>query len=216
MRGQVRSITFLEKLDFATRLRDARFVSVLSNLAIIRALDAGQLRIEPRPTPGPEVAGSPFNASSVDLRLAGELRVPKRNLSLTFDLRQGNVAETLDSICESYEMGASGFLLEPHQFVLGRTIEHVALPLGGGLAARIEGRSSFARTGLLIHFTAPTIHAGFEGTITLEIMNLGPIPMTLTPALPICQLVLERVEGPVLEAPSQFHGQSKATGRREC
>jgi dCTP deaminase len=189
-------------------------MSVLSNLAILRALDAGRLRIEPRPTPGPDAPGSPFNASSVDLRLASELRVPKRNMSLTFDLRQGNIAETLDSICEPYEMGASGFLLEPHQFVLGRTIELVALPAGGGLAARIEGRSSFARTGLLIHFTAPTIHAGFEGTITLEIMNLGPIPLTLTPALPICQLVLERVEGPVLESPSQFHGQSTASGQR--
>jgi dCTP deaminase len=190
-------------------------VPVLSNLAIVAALNAGQLRIEPRPAPEPGFSGSPFNASSVDLRLASELRVPKPNLSLTFDLRQGNIGETLDSICESYEMGTSGFLLEPHRFVLGRTIEQVALPAGGGLAARIEGRSSFARTGLLIHFTAPTIHAGFEGTITLEIMNLGPIPMTLTPALPICQLVLERVEGAVLESPSQFHGQSRASGRRE-
>ncbi len=189
-------------------------MAVLSNLAILRALDEGRLRIEPRPAPGPEAVGSPFNSSSVDLRLASELRVPKPNLSLTFDLRQGNIAETLDSICEPYEMDASGFLLEPHRFVLGHTIEHVALPSGGGLAARIEGRSSFARTGLLIHFTAPTIHAGFEGTITLEIINLGPIPMTLTPALPICQLVLERVEGSVLEAPSQFHGQTTASGRR--
>lgn len=188
---------------------------VLSNLAILRALAAGHLRIEPRPTPGPESFGSPYNASSVDLRLASELRVPKPNMSLTFDLRQGNVAETLDAICESREMDDSGFLLEPHHFVLGRTIEHVALPLGGGLAARVEGRSSFARTGLLIHFTAPTIHAGFEGTITLEIMNLGPIPMTLTPGLPICQLVLERVEGAVLESPSQFHGQSSASGLRK-
>jgi dCTP deaminase len=191
-------------------------MSVLSNLAIVRALEAGHLRIEPRPSPGPEISGSPFNASSVDLRLASELRVPKPNMSLTFDLRQGNIAETLDSICESHEMGPNGFLLEPHRFVLGRTIEHVALPLGGGLAARVEGRSSFARTGLLIHFTAPTIHAGFEGTITLEIMNLGPIPMTLTPALPICQLVLERVEGAVLEVPSQFQGQSTASGLRKA
>jgi dCTP deaminase len=191
-----------------------RAMSVLSNLAIVRALEAGQLRIEPRPAPGPGAAGSPYNSSSVDLRLASELRVPKASLSLTFDLRQGNVAETLDSICEPHEMGASGFLLEPHHFVLGRTIEHVALPSDGGLAARIEGRSSFARTGLLIHFTAPTIHAGVEGTITLEIMNLGPIPMTLTPALPICQLVLERVEGPIAPAPSQFHGQATASGKR--
>jgi len=190
-------------------------MSVLSNLAIVRALDAGRLRIEPRPSPAPGLPGSPFNASSVDLRLAAELRVPKPNMSLAFDLRQGNVGETLESICETVDLEPAAFALDPHRFVLGRTIEHVALPAGGGLAARIEGRSSFARTGLLIHFTAPTIHAGFEGTITLEIMNLGPIPLMLSAGLPICQLVLERVEGAVLESPSQFHGQTTASGLRK-
>ena len=87
------------------------------------------------------------------------------------------------------------------------------LPLTGGLSARIEG-SSFARTALLIHFTAPTIYAGFEGTITLEIMNLGPIPMTLTPELRLCQLIIETVDGDVMPAPSQFHGQAMPSRSR--
>jgi dCTP deaminase len=189
-------------------------VAVLSNLAIVAALDSGRLRIDPRPAPGPEAPVSPYNSSSVDLRLAGDLQIPRRDLSLTFDLRQGNVAETLALVCEPLAMGASGYLLEPGRLVLGRTVEKVALPLGGALAARIEGRSSFARTGLLIHFTAPTIHAGFEGTITLEIMNLGPIPMTLTPGLRLCQLIVETVEGAVVPSPSQFHLQSTPSGLR--
>ena len=189
-------------------------MGVLSNLAIVGALDAGRLRIDPRPTPGPEAPASPYNSSSVDLRLASELLVPRGGLSLTFDLRQGNVAETLDRVCDPLAMGASGYLLEPGRLVLGRTIEKIALPLGGGLAARVEGRSSFARTGLLIHFTAPTIHAGFEGTITLEIMNLGPIPMTLTPGLRLCQLIVETVDGDVMPAPSQFQQQATPSGLR--
>jgi hypothetical protein len=76
------------------------------------------------------------------------------------------------------------------------------------LAARVGGRSSFARCGVLVHFTAPSIHAGFVGTITLEIMNLGPHAM-LRPGMKICQLILEQVEGFPADAPSQFHGQRR-------
>ena len=138
---------------------------------------------------------SPYNSSSVDLRLASDLRVPDGDLSLTFDLSRGNVAGTLDKLFKPVAIAEAGYRLEPRSFVLGRTIEKVKLPIDGRLAARIEGRSSFARTGLLIHFTAPTIHPGFEGTITLEIMNLGPLAVTLTPGIRICQLIVETVEG---------------------
>ena len=78
----------------------------------------------------------------------------------------------------------------------------------GWLAARVEGKSSLARFGLLAHFTAPTIHAGFEGHITLEMMNLGPSPIILTPGMAICQLILEQVHG-VPDAPA-----NPRTGRR--
>ena len=103
-------------------------------------------------------------------------------------------------------------MLEPRRFVLGRTVERVELPLSGGLAARIEGRSSFARTGLLVHFTAPTIHAGFSGTITLEMINLGPLSLTLTPRMRLCQLIVETVEGTPHPEASQFHDQSVPSG----
>jgi dCTP deaminase len=190
-------------------------MAVLSNLAILAALDSGRMRISPRPAPGPEDKDTPYNTSSVDLRLASELLIPRPDLSLTFDLRRGGdgVAETIDRVCDRTVIPDSGFVLEPNRFILGRTIEEVAFPLDGRLAARVEGRSSLARTGLLVHFTAPTIHAGFEGTITLEIMNLGPLALVLTPELRICQLIVETIEGEPRPTPSQFHGQGTPSGR---
>jgi dCTP deaminase len=109
------------------------------------------------------------------------------------------------------------FQLEPRRFVLAKTLERVRLPLlgaaGRSLAARIEGKSSYARCGLLVDFTAPTIHAGFEGTITLEIINLGDYPISLHPRMPICQLILEEVRGVPFRNDSQFHGQGRTIGR---
>jgi dCTP deaminase len=86
--------------------------------------------------------------------------------------------------------------------------------MSGGLAARVEGRSSFARTGLLVHFTAPTIHTAFEGHITLEIINLGWAPVVLWPNMRICQLIVETVDGDIAMSESQFRGQSKISGTK--
>jgi dCTP deaminase len=65
---------------------------------------------------------------------------------------------------------------------------------------------------LLVHFTAPTIHAGFAGNITLELINLGAIPILLYPEAPICQLIIEEVQGVPFRNDSQFQGQSTAGG----
>jgi dCTP deaminase len=93
----------------------------------------------------------------------------------------------------------------------------VQLPISGepdrSLAARIEGKSSRARLGLLVHFTAPTVHPGFSGTLTLEMINLGPVDIQLFPGMPIAQLIVEEVKGrPDFNNPSQFQGQSTAAG----
>ena len=74
-------------------------------------------------------------------------------------------------------------------------------------------RSSYARCGLLVHFTAPTIHAGYSGTITLELINFGPFPILLYPGAPICQLIVEQVSGTPFRNDSQFQGQSRAGGK---
>jgi dCTP deaminase len=86
------------------------------------------------------------------------------------------------------------------------------LPIAGGLAARIEGKSSFARCGLLVHFTAPTVHAGFDGTLTLEMINLGNAGIALYEGMSISQLILETVVGDPQAHPSQFQGQATPAG----
>jgi dCTP deaminase len=117
---------------------------------------------------------------------------------------------------ERVDIGGGGYSLDPGEFALGSILERVALPIRPGrpcLAARIEGRSSYARCGLIVHFTAPTIHAGFEGkTVALEMKNLGNYPITLRTGCEIAQLVIERVSGMPFANPSQFQGQADPTG----
>jgi dCTP deaminase len=188
-------------------------MTVLGNTSIFSAINNGQLNIEPRPSPEPGKPGTPFNTSSVDLHLDPQIRVPKDDLSVIFDLRTGNITKTLASITETLTLDKDGWILKPNRLVLGQTIERVSLPLDGQLAARIEGRSSFARTGLVVHLTAPTIHAGYSGTITLELVNLGPLSLVLAPGMRVCQLIVEKLDCVPVEAQSQFHGQTEPAGK---
>ena len=126
---------------------------------------------------------------------------------------------------DEFEIGDGGYELEPgpENLILGHTLEEVQLPLPPqdmdaladgkpALAARVEGKSSRARLGLLVHFTAPTIHAGWAGRITLEMMCLGRYPLKLYPGLPICQLIVEEVRGRPAGDASQFQSQRRPTG----
>ncbi|SRR6266567_524310 len=192
---------------------------ILSNAEIHAALDSGRLIIDPEPAPrAPSLSepNCPFGTSAVDLRLSAELQIPKTKKPFSFDLRQGGLAKFLAETYKTTTIDPDGdFTLKPNTFVLGRTIERVALPLastGSSLAARVEGKSSFARCGLIVHFTAPTIHAGFDGTITLEMINLGTYPIVLYEGVPICQLIVEQVLGDPIPNPSQFHGQIHPSG----
>jgi dCTP deaminase len=111
---------------------------------------------------------------------------------------------------------ARPYSLKHARFVLGQTMETVRLPilpaLETCLAARIEGKSSRARCGLLVHFTAPTIHPGYEGTITLEMINLGEPDFLLFPGMTIAQLIIEEVKGIPFQKDSQFQGQTTPEG----
>ncbi len=184
-------------------------MGVLSNTALNAAMDSGRLRIVPRPGLPPGADDSPFGTCSVDLRLSPVLYIPRHGLQLGIDVR-GRITPTLEALYDEREIPPEGFVLHPNRFILGRTIEEVELPLT--LAARIEGRSSVARVGLLVHFTAPTIHAGFAGRIALEMINLGEFPLILRSGAPICQLIVETVEGLPIRSDSQFQGQATPTG----
>ena len=189
---------------------------ILSNTEIQKAIDDGRLEIEPEPRPRRPTPGdpSPYDTTSVDLRLGDTILVPKEG-PYAYDLRKGGLASFLNDNCDHFAIPPSGYPLEPDRFALGRTLERIKLPIRPGrqsLAARIEGKSSFARCGLLVHFTAPTVHADWDGTLTLEMKNLGVCAVTLYPGMPICQLILEEVLGEPTPNPSQFHGQTTPSG----
>ena len=187
---------------------------ILSNIEIQKAIDEGRLIITPDPQPrSPDLRGCPYDTTAVDLHLGPDLSIPRPG-PYTYDLRQGGFATFLARNADHIVIPAGGYTLEPKQFTLGVTTERVTLPLieGKSLAARIEGKSSFARCGLLVHFTAPTVHAGFDGTLTLEMINLGNVGISLFAGMPICQLILETVAGDPSANPSQFPGQTKPAG----
>lgn len=199
---------------------------ILSNLEIQTALDSGRLVLRPEPRPRLPIRGQycPYSTDSVDLALAPEIAIPIGG-PYSYDLMQpGDFTDFVARNSRRIRIDEhSGFPLKPNQFVLARTHEWVALPLDHPqntatqtcLAARIEGKSSRARCGLLIHFTAPTVHPGFAGTLTLEIINLGPVPFILRPGMPIAQLIVEEVKGIPFENRSQFQGQQTPEGTSE-
>lgn len=187
---------------------------ILSNTAILQAIKAGRLKIGD--LSGDEDPGQPpFNTSSVDLHLSEQISVLK-GAPAALDLRNSGISKFLSDNSDSFTATPEQpFTLKRGQFALGITAEKIILPIVSGqpaYAARVEGRSSIARCGVLIHFTAPTIHAGFPGPITLELANLGPINFLLYPGLAICQLIVEEVKGDVVPTEIQFGGQSTPTG----
>ncbi len=193
---------------------------ILSNVSIHGALEKGWLKLDPEPAPRTKVVGGPkcpYQTSAVDLRLGSEIAYFKEGIPALIDLRKGDFNAMFGPLSETRTITSDQpFVLKPDKLVLGKTLERVSLPIqqdGVSLAARVEGKSSYARCGLLVHFTAPTIHAEYEGTITLELINLGPLDIALYPNMPICQLIIEQVDGKPFSNASQFQGQSKPGGR---
>lgn len=192
---------------------------ILSNSAILAALDDGRLVIEPQPNPREpgQVGGDwPYSTSALDLRLGSEISWLNDGLPLAIDLRRGGFAKLFGPNSSRRTITEDQpFRLNPQKFVLANTLERVELPIVAerpSLAARVEGKSSYARCGLLVHFTAPTVHSGFAGQITLEIINLGPVAIDLFPGMYICQLILEEVVGTPIRNDSQFQGQTRPHG----
>ena len=190
---------------------------ILGNSAILEAIQNGWIGIDPFPYSDP--TKEPFNTSAVDLTLGDEIVVPDSNASAILDLRSGSIADFWSKHSTRHKITADRpYTLTNGTFILARTKERVSFPLNTCqdhcYSARVEGKSSLARCGILVHFTAPTIHAGFEGTITLEIILHGPLKFNLVPDIPICQLIIEQVKGSVHDAPNQFKGQRSATGEK--
>jgi len=191
---------------------------ILSNIEIQRAMEEGRLVIEPEPLPRRSEAGEycPYDTHAVDLRLYPEITVPQAGPHLYDVAERGTLSGVIAGYSQRVALTEeSPYSLQPQQFILGRTLERVELPVDKGtphLAARIEGKSSRARCGLMVHFTSPTVHPGWAGPLTLEMINLGPMTILLRPGMHIAQLIVEEVCGEIFLNPSQFHGQSTPEG----
>ncbi|MGI9604123.1 MAG: dCTP deaminase [Acidimicrobiales bacterium] len=148
---------------------------LLSDRTIREAIEAGRIAIEPfDPTC--------VQPSSVDLHLDNEFLVFRNHTRPVIDVRQD-----LSDLTEAVEAHEDRpFILHPGEFVLGSTLERVALP--DDLVARLEGKSSLGRLGLLIHSTAGFVDAGWDGQLTLELSNVANLPITLYPGMKIGQI----------------------------
>jgi dCTP deaminase len=148
-------------------------------------------------------------SASVDLRLGQRFRVPKRTKLSSLD----HLADDYEIEIEKYKDETfvrigDHFVLHPRQFVLGETLEWLHLP--SGISAQVLGRSSWGRDGLIIA-TATGVHPSYSGIITLEISNIGEIPLHLYPGLAIAQLFLMEVKNPgeLLPQNSTFLGSTE-------
>lgn len=148
---------------------------MLSDRTLREALDAGRIEVDP-------LGEQAIQPSSIDLRLAPAFRIFRNHTRGIIDVR-----EDLDDLTELVEIdGDEPFILHPGEFVLGSTLERVKVP--GDLVARIEGKSSLGRLGLLIHSTAGFVDAGWNGQLTLELSNVASLPITLYPNMKIGQM----------------------------
>ncbi len=184
-----------------------RPTSVLSDGTIRRLVAAGHIEIDPW-DPGM------VQPASVDLRLGDSFRVFHNHRIAGIDLREPPANLTEQVMVDE----DAPFVIHPGEFALGRTLERVRLP--DDVVARIEGKSSLGRLGLIVHATAGFVDPGFQGSLTLEITNLTRVPIKLWAGLPIAQLSFMTLDRPA-ERPyghpdlgSHYHGQEDATESR--
>jgi dCTP deaminase len=180
---------------------------VLSDRSIRAEIDAGRIVIEPYDE-------SMVQPSSIDVRVDSRFRVFHNSRYPYIDVRQ-----PMDDLTELVEKpGEEPFILHPGEFVLGQTLERVTLP--DDLVARLEGKSSLGRLGLLIHSTAGFVDSGFSGNLTLELSNVANLPITIYYGMPIGQISFMRMDAPVEhpygsgEKASKYQGQDEPTPSR--
>lgn len=159
---------------------------ILSDRDILARLRKGDLVVDPLDDPAVQV-----QPASVDLRLGEEFLV-FRHTSIPFI---DPAAEAKEPYTEPLRVPLDGtFVLHPGEFALGTTHERVEIP--ADLVARVDGRSSLGRLAIVVHSTAGFIDPGFHGRITLELSNLGRIPVALRPRMRVCQLSFETMTSP--------------------
>jgi dCTP deaminase len=159
---------------------DWRAPVVLSDRSISEELESGGIVIEP-------LGEGCIQPSSVDLHVDRYFRVFRNDTTPFIDPKRAQ--EDLTELVEVDD--GQTFILHPGEFVLGSTLERVAL--GNDLVARLEGKSSLGRLGLLIHSTAGFVDAGWDGHLTLELSNVANLPIAIYPGMKIGQISFLRM-----------------------
>jgi dCTP deaminase len=174
---------------------------ILSDRSLREAIAAGRLVIEP-------LDDDAIQPSSIDVRLDNRFRVFYTARHPYIDVKQ-----PMDDLTELVEVKPDdAFILHPGEFVLGSTLEQVGIP--PDLAARLEGKSSLGRLGLMTHSTAGFLDPGFVGHVTLELSNVANLPITLYPGMRIGQIAVFQLTTPA-ERPYGSRGVgSKYQGQR--
>jgi dCTP deaminase len=180
---------------------------VLSDRTIRAEIENGRIEIDP-------FDPAMVQPSSVDVRVDSRFRVFHNSRYAFIDVRQQMEDLTELVVVED----GRPFILHPGEFVLGQTLERVTLP--DDLVARLEGKSSLGRLGLLIHSTAGFVDSGFSGNLTLELSNDANLPITIYEGMPIGQLSFMRMDGPVehpygsRDTSNKYQGQTEPTPSR--
>jgi dCTP deaminase len=180
---------------------------LMSDRDIRASIEAGQIGLEP-------LEMGLLQPSSIDVRLDRFFRLFDNHKYAFID-----PAEQQDELTRFIEVDSSEpFILHPGEFVLGSTYEFVTLP--DDVAARLEGKSSLGRLGLLTHSTAGFVDPGFKGHVTLELSNVATLPIKLWPGMKIGQLCFFKLTSPS-EHPygsekysSRYQGQRGPTASR--
>jgi dCTP deaminase len=174
---------------------------ILSDRDLRTELAAGRIIIEPFD----EACVQP---SSIDIKVHNLFRVFRNHTAGIIDVKKD-----MTDLTELVDIPLDGvFILHPGEFVLGSTLERVAVP--NDLVARVEGKSSLGRLGLLIHSTAGFIDAGFDGHVTLELANVANLPITLYPGMKIGQISFMKMTSPAEKSYGSGAKGSKYQGQR--
>ena len=174
---------------------------ILSDRSLREAIAAGRIVLDP-------LDESCIQPSSIDLKVGNLFRVFRNHTAGVIDVKQD-----LENLTELISIADDGvFMLHPGEFVLGSTLERVGLP--DDLVARVEGKSSLGRLGLLIHSTAGFVDAGFDGHITLELSNVASLPITIYPRMKIGQVSFMEMTTPADQPYGKGARGSKYQGQR--
>lgn len=160
---------------------------ILSDQDIKRYIKQGKVKINPKPN-----LKKQLSSASLDLRLGKEFRLFEDTKCPFIDVRERKTFKNITRLIKV--KNSEPVIFQPNQFILAVTLEEVSLP--DDISARIDGKSSLGRLGIVIHSTAGHIDPGFQGKITLEMSNIGNLPILLYPHMRICQLVFQKLSSP--------------------